>query len=51
MIKRVLLEVNQNNLEAIIFYESMGFKKISVKKNYYQYKGKNFDAFVMEVLI
>ncbi len=34
-IERVLLEVRESNLPAIKLYEDFGFKKISVRKNYY----------------
>lgn len=32
------LEVNEDNLHAIHLYENFGFKKISVRKNYYKDK-------------
>ena len=38
----IFLEVNQNNYPAIILYESIGFKKIGIRKNYY----KDNDGFV-----
>ncbi len=34
-IKDILLEVRESNIQAIKFYLRLGFKKISVRKNYY----------------
>ena len=34
-IKDILLEVRKSNIKAIKFYLRLGFKKISVRKNYY----------------
>ena len=34
-IKDILLEVRENNIQAIKFYLRLGFEKISVRKNYY----------------
>ena len=34
-IKDILLEVRESNIQAIKFYLSLGFEKISVRKNYY----------------
>ena len=34
-ISQVLLEVRQSNVSAIKFYLALGFKEISVRKNYY----------------
>jgi len=34
-IKDILLEVRKSNIQAIKFYLRLGFKKISVRKNYY----------------
>ena len=34
-ITNTFLEVRQNNLPAILFYEKAGFEKISIRKNYY----------------
>ena len=41
------LEVNEDNLPAIHLYEKVGFKKIGVRKNYYQGK----DGIIMQYLI
>ena len=42
--KTVTLEVADNNIDAIKFYESMGFKTVNVRKNYY----KDNDAYLMK---
>jgi len=34
-IKTIFIEVRKNNLSAISFYLSLGFKEISIRKNYY----------------
>ncbi len=41
---QIILEVASKNLPAIKLYEKLGFKNISLRKNYY----KDDDAFVME---
>lgn len=43
-IKRILLEVNENNIEAIKFYKKHNFKEINRRPKYY----KNGDAIIME---
>ena len=43
-IKRVTLEVRENNIKGINFYKKHNFKKISIRKHYYK-NGDN--AFVM----
>lgn len=43
--KIIMLEVNENNIGAVKLYESLGFKKISERKNYYN--GKE-TALIME---
>ena len=37
----IFLEVRQNNLSAISFYEKVGFQKISTRKNYYTDTNEN----------
>ena len=32
---RVMLEVNENNIEAIRLYNKLGFKEISLRNRYY----------------
>lgn len=43
-ITNIFLEVRQNNLSAISFYEKVGFEKISTRKNYYT--DTNEDAYI-----
>lgn len=47
-VTRLMLEVNETNIGAIKLYEKLGFKRISIRKNYY--KGQ-FNALIMELLI
>lgn len=44
-IKNLFLEVNEKNTPAISLYNKFGFKKISIRKNYY----KNNNAIVMRL--
>ncbi len=44
-IMRIVLEVNENNKNAIKLYEGNGFKKIFVRRNYY---GLNQNGIIME---
>ena len=44
-IKNLFLEVNEKNTPAISLYNKFGFKKISIRKNYY----KNNNAIVMKL--
>ncbi len=47
-ITKLTLEVNENNLPAIHLYEKLNFKKISIRKNYYN----NIDnAIIMQLII
>ena len=41
------LEVNEDNLPAIYLYEKVGFKKIGLRKNYYNWK----DGIIMQYLM
>lgn len=36
--KNIFLEVRESNISAISFYEANGFKKIGIRKNYYNNK-------------
>ena len=47
---KIHLEVAENNLKGILFYKSMGFKKIYTRKNYYSDQDKKTDAFLMTKL-
>ena len=42
----VMLEVNEENLPAISLYDKMGFKKIHIRKKYYEGK---YDAIIMKL--
>ena len=44
-VKNLFLEVNERNTPAISLYNKFGFKKISIRKNYY----KNNNAIVMRL--
>lgn len=46
--EKIFLEVRENNLPAINFYIKNGFKKISVRKNYYR-DGENATVMVKEI--
>lgn len=43
-VSNITLEVNVNNIAAIKLYESFGFEKIAIRKNYYN----NDDAILMK---
>ena len=45
--KNIFLEVSSSNLKALNFYKSLGFKKISIRKNYYRSVKNQNDAFVL----
>lgn len=42
---KIMLEVKENNIPAIKLYESMGFKEIHMRPNYYE---GNINALIME---
>ena len=42
--ENITLEVNVNNIKAYNLYLKFGFKKVAIRKNYYQ----NQDAYLME---
>ena len=46
-LKKIHLEVSESNLQGILFYKKMGFKKIYTRKNYFFAQNKKIDAFVM----
>ena len=46
-LKKIYLEVSESNLEGISFYKKMCFTKIYTRKNYFSFKSKKSDAFVM----
>ncbi len=48
-ITQIFLEVNINNHSAYKLYDNLGFKKISVRKNYYKISNSKFkDALIMK---
>lgn len=47
-VTRIVLEVRVSNAPAIHIYETAGFVKLGVRKNFYQFPTE--DAFVMEVV-
>ena len=48
-IKKIILEVNEFNFSALSLYKKFNFKEIDIKKNYYSFDGKNYNAIVMEL--
>lgn len=46
-VNKILLEVSEQNVNAIKFYKKMGFEITNVRKKYYQ----NDDAYIMEKVI
>lgn len=44
----IMLEVRESNIAAINFYEKMGMKKISLRKNYYSDNGENALIMLLE---
>ena len=43
-IKKIFLEVAENNVAGISLYEKTGFRKIGIRKNYYLSKGALIDG-------
>ena len=51
-VNTIFLEVSETNLPALKLYSSLGFKKISIRKNYYkQADVKRLDAWVLKINI
>ena len=46
-LKKIYLEVSENNLEGIAFYKKMNFKEIYKRKNYFSFQNKKNNALVM----
>ena len=49
--KKILLEVNENNIKAISLYKKQNFFFSGKRKNYYYIKKKFIDAFLMQLTI
>lgn len=47
-IKRIILEVAENNRNAIFLYETLRFRKVGIRRNYYLIGGTRIDARLME---
>ena len=47
--ENIFLEVRSSNIEAIRFYEKLGFEKISCRKNYYTDTNENAYIYVKKV--
>tara|TARA_B100000989_G_scaffold36205_1_gene22996 strand:- start:6562 stop:7023 length:462 start_codon:yes stop_codon:yes gene_type:complete len=48
LFKKILLEVNENNRNAISLYRKQNFLLFGRRKNYYLIKKKFYDAFLMQ---
>ena len=46
--KNIFLEVREKNISAIKLYESTGFKRVNIRKNYYRDTGKNAVIMIYE---
>ena len=46
-LKKIYLEVSENNLKGVSFYKKMNFKIIYTRKNYFSNQDKKNNAFVM----
>jgi ribosomal-protein-alanine N-acetyltransferase len=46
-VNKIFLEVNVNNLAAISLYEKFHFKRVGIRKNYYNTKDGKEDALVL----
>ena len=47
-IKRIILEVSNDNIAAINIYKKLGFKKVSKRKDYYRIRCRLLDAYLMK---
>ena len=47
-IESVMLEVAENNRNAIFLYETLRFRKVGIRRNYYLINGVRVDARLME---
>ncbi len=48
-VEDIILEVRVNNSNAISLYENLNFKKVGVRKNYYESKEGREDAYVFKL--
>jgi len=48
---KIILEVRRSNFAAIFLYQSLDFKQIGLRKNYYPGQVGREDAIVMEMLL
>ena len=46
-LKKIYLEVSNNNSDAILFYKKMKFKTIYIRKSYFSFENKKIDALAM----
>ena len=50
-IKKINLEVANDNLAAIRLYQNMGFFRTGIRKNYYNRDKRKIDAILMELIL
>lgn len=50
-VRRIFLEVRVSNVQAVAFYQSMGFKAVGQRRDYYRTDDGREDAIVMERVI
>lgn len=51
-VENIMLEVRENNHNAIHFYQKHGFTTIHIRKNYYQLKhGERVNALIMQKIL
>ena len=48
-IRKVVLEVRRSNVDALKLYETLGFSRVGVRKDYYRTEKE--DAILMEVFV
>ena len=46
-LKKIYLEVSNNNSDAILFYKKMKFKTVYIRKSYFSFENKKIDALAM----
>ncbi|MDR2268072.1 MAG: ribosomal protein S18-alanine N-acetyltransferase [Holosporaceae bacterium] len=51
LVKKIFLEVADNNLPAVALYKRCGFEEVARRQNYYQSAGIPTDARVMQCLL